>query len=226
MIEWDPSREIRRRRRIMMGKGEGREGAPTPAPPGAPPAPPMGPAERLEFVGITKAKLLLAVGVGVPRPAAFMFFGIRLLAGFLWLVNGLVKNPWNGWGYFPEWTEKFAENSPIPPYKWFLDNVVSPNLWFWGWVQFLVEVGLGILLVVGLCTGFAGLVATAWAANIFIGSVFVPGEWVWGLLAFLAIMPLCWATRAGRYLGADAFLRPQFLTDKRPMVRWIAKWTM
>lgn len=222
----DPAWEIRRRRRIMMGKGEAKHASGPPAQPGTLPPPPLGPAHHVEFVGITSLRALLQSGAGIPRGGPFALFGIRVLAGLIWLVNGVVKNPFNEWGYFPEWTQKFAENSPIPPYKWFLENVVLPYIEFWGWVQFLLEVGLGVMLILGLLTGLTGLVATAWAVNIFTGSVFVPNEWVWGLLAFVSIMALCWTTRAGRFFGLDAKLRPRLLADERPAKRWIAKWTM
>jgi uncharacterized membrane protein YphA (DoxX/SURF4 family) len=223
--DWDAIAEIRRRRKIMLGRAEGKPGA-TNVEPGAPPPPPLGPGLPMEFVGVRTIKGLFTHALGVPRGSAFVFFSVRILAGLIWLVNGIVKNPWNDWGYFPRWTQKFADHSPIPPYKWFLENVVIPNMDFWGWIQFLLEVGLGILLLAGLFTGLAAFVSIGWALNIFVGSVFVPEEWVWGLLSFLAVMVIAWVTRAGRYLGMDAFLRTELLTHKHALVRWIARWTM
>lgn len=209
--EFDAVAEIRRRRRIMMGKGEAGTTASAPV---------------IEIAGVTRFWDLFARRVGVPRGAAFAFFAIRILAGTLWLVNGLVKNPWNDWGYFPSWSQKFADHSPIPPYKWFLENVVIPHIDFWGWIQFLLEVGLGLLLLTGLLNGIAGPLATAWGANIVVGSLFVPGEWVWGLASFLAVMVLCWATRSGRYFGMDAFLRSRLAENQHALYRSVARWLM
>ena len=170
--------------------------------------------------------LLFARGMAVIR----IFFGIILLANGLakiepslgridlgpYHANLITRDGARGILNFEVNERRIREGAPqgtqVPGLKPFVNNVVLANWGFFQWVVVLVEVGAGLLLVLGLATRGAALVGLG--QQLFLALVYVssnrwmfeqPHEYV--PLIVLAIVP------AGRVWGLDARLvrqRPAF----------------
>ena len=163
--------------------------------------------------------LLFAKGMAVIR----IFFGIILLANGLakiepalgridlgpYHANLITRDGARGILNFEVNERRIREGAPqgtqVPGLKWFVNNVVLANWGFLQWVVVLIEVGVGLLLVLGLATRGAALVDLG--QQIFLALVYVssnrwmfeqPHEYV--PLIVLAIVP------AGRVWGLDARL--------------------
>lgn len=65
-------------------------------------------------------------------------------------------------------------------YKAFLQNIVVPNFFLFGWLIFLLEVFIGTSLLLGLLTRAGGLLGTLQAVNLLIGAASTPeGPWIY-----------------------------------------------
>ena len=162
---------------------------------------------------------LFAKGMAVIR----IFFGIILLANGLtklqpslgridvgpYHANLITREGARGILNFEVNERRIREGAPqgtqVPGLKPFVNDVVLANWGFFQWVVVLVEVGAGLLLVLGLATRGAALVALG--QQLFLALVYVssnrwmfeqPHEYV--PLIVLAIVP------AGRMWGLDARL--------------------
>jgi uncharacterized membrane protein YphA (DoxX/SURF4 family) len=163
--------------------------------------------------------ILFAKGMAVIR----IFFGIILLANGLaklqpalgridvgpYHANLITREGARGILNFEVNERRIREEAPrgtqVPGLKPFVNDVVLANWGFFQWVVVLVEVGAGLLLVLGLATRGAALVALG--QQLFLALVYVssnrwmfeqPHEYV--PLIVLAIVP------AGRAWGLDAWL--------------------
>src|SRR5256886_13464725 len=75
-------------------------------------------------------------------------------------------------------------------------------------LQAVIELGFGILLVLGLGTRLVALAAFAWLTSLWVSEWGTP--WVWELLVPMVLAP-CLALRgAGRRLGLDAALARRY----------------
>ena len=165
------------------------------------------------------APILFAKGLAVIR----IFFGIILLANGLakldpalgridvgpYHANLITREGARGILNFEVNERRIREGAPqgtqVPGLKWFVNTVVLANWGFFQWVVVFVEVGAGLLLVLGLATRGAALVGLG--QQLFLALVYVssnrwmfeqPHEYV--PLIVLAIVP------AGRMWGLDARL--------------------
>jgi uncharacterized membrane protein YphA (DoxX/SURF4 family) len=163
--------------------------------------------------------ILFAKGMAVIR----IFFGIILLADGLaklepslgridigpYHANLITRDGARGILNFEVNERRIREGAPqgtqVPGLKPFVNTVVLANWGFFQWVVVLVEVGAGLLLVLGLATRGAALVDLG--QQLFLALVYVssnrwmfeqPHEYV--PLIVLAIVP------AGRMWGLDAWL--------------------
>ena len=160
-----------------------------------------------------------AKGMAVIR----IFFGIILLANGLAKVepalgqidlgpyhaNLITREGARGILNFEVNERRIREGAPqgtqVPGLKWFVNTVVLANWGFFQWVVVFVEIGAGLLLVLGLATRGAALVGLG--QQLFLALVYVssnrwmfeqPHEYV--PLIVLAIVP------AGRMWGLDGRL--------------------
>ena len=165
------------------------------------------------------APILFAKGMTVIR----IFFGIILLANGLakmepslgqidlgpYHANLITRDGARGILNFEVNERRIREGAPqgtqVPGLKWFVNNVVLANWGLFQWVVVFVEVGAGLLLVLGLATRGAALVGLG--QQLFLALVYVssnrwmfeqPHEYV--PLIVLAIVP------AGRVWGLDTRL--------------------
>lgn len=147
----------------------------------------------------------------------------RLVAAYTWYWGWTGKTPWNGWGWLPGYLKDEAKYTQFPQYRMFLQTAVLPNINGFGWMQFIVELTLSVTLATGFLTGLSGLLAVIWAANIVFGAYPVPGELSFNLLNMFILPVVVWLTRAGRFMGLDALIRPRLLASKSRALRLIGK---
>lgn len=157
--------------------------------------------------------------------ATFFLFLARITVGSIFFFAGLSKPP-PDFNWFPEWVQKEADYAQIGLYKLFLETVVIPNITFFGWMQFVTEIVLGAMVLLGFMTRFSGFLLGVWAFNIALGSYPVPGEQL-TLLELFVLMPfLVGALATGRILGLDALLRTRWMESESRLKRFLGAWCM
>ncbi len=86
-----------------------------------------------------------------------------------------------------------------------LDTIVAPAAGFFGGVQLVVELLIGLCLVLGLFTRLASLLASAFFASLFL-AYFGGHEWIWTyVLLFMAGLTV-FLGYGGRRIGVDQAL--------------------
>jgi TQO small subunit DoxD len=95
----------------------------------------------------------------------------------------------------------------------FIDNVVKPNIRWFGYVIFGMEAFIFMSLFFGLFSRLGGLVAIAQSLQLMIGLAGIPNpaEWEWGYILMVVVAILVFAFAPGRYFGLDALLRPRLM---------------
>ncbi len=95
----------------------------------------------------------------------------------------------------------------------FIENVVKPNIAWFGYLIFASEAFIFISLFFGLFSRLGGLVAIGMAAQLMIGlgGIGNPYEWEWAYNNIVLLAILAFAFAPGRYFGVDALLRPGLL---------------
>ncbi len=95
----------------------------------------------------------------------------------------------------------------------FLDNVVKPNIRWFGWLIWGSEALIFVSLFLGLSSRLGGLVAIGISAQLVIGlaGISSPYEWEWGYLTILFLAIVLCGLVPGRAFGLDALLRPWLL---------------
>lgn len=92
---------------------------------------------------------------------------------------------------------------------WFIDNIVRPNIRFFGWVIWLSEAFIALSLGLGLLTRLGALVSLAVALHLTVGLAGIPEpkEWQYSYLLMVWLSLVLLALPPGRFLGVDAPLR-------------------
>lgn len=140
---------------------------------------------------------------------------VRIAIGILWFTQARWKigpdlhcGPQKDGGLC-YWVRQEIESPRFGWYRAFLTEVFFPNIATLGWLVVLGEVLTAILLTFGLLTRLGGVLGFVQGINLLIGLWAVPHEWYWTYI-MLALLNLTLAlTAAGRWLGADALLRPR-----------------
>ena len=133
----------------------------------------------------------------------------RIIIGILFLTSALSKAPWNDFGWFPQALTTAVKYPTFGFYATFIQQTVQPNIQIFGWIQFLVELLIGISLILGLFTVGSAFLGQFWVLNIWIAAAAWPTEWMGSYLMLFFSMVLFWTVKAGRSLGID-----QTLVDK------------
>jgi hypothetical protein len=93
----------------------------------------------------------------------------------------------------------------------FLENVVMPNIRWFGWIVWLSEAFIFVSLFFGIFSRLGGLVALGVSAQLMIGLAGITNpyefEWIYNQMVILSIVAL--GTAPGRIFGVDALLRPR-----------------
>lgn len=149
----------------------------------------------------------------------------RIAFGLMYLDMAWQKAPWvlgegHRFGWLYGWLEKEIAHPTFGWYTALLQHVVLPNFNFFGMLAFLTELGLGVLLLLGLFTRLAGLGGFFWQINIALGAYNVPGEWGW-IWVLLTLPQFCFALcGAGRVLGLDRYLGPVLRRQPEAAPAW------
>lgn len=164
--------------------------------------------ERSEVRGGAATRWLTAVAPLWPLALA------RIVYGVLWWQQSKWKVPSDDFGRKSGgglwyWVQQEIQHPTVGAYKDFLVNVLIPNWTFFGWMTLITETFIGVTLILGLFTRLGSVVAIGMAANITIGILSVPHEWVWTYTMLIMLPVLFLLTDAGRSLGVDAYLAPR-----------------
>lgn len=93
----------------------------------------------------------------------------------------------------------------------FIENVVMPNIRWFGWVIWGSEAFIFVSLLLGLFSRLGGLVAIGISSQLMIGlaGISTPYEWEWSYNLMVVLSVLMFGLVPGRVLGVDAWLRPR-----------------
>lgn len=147
---------------------------------------------------------------------------LRIFFGVVYLHNGLAKilpavpNLWPDTplgfvinaegGRSAESILKFeviTQHHPIEPYRSFIESVVLPNFGFFGVSIGLLETTVGVLLMLGLFTPIAALVAAGMALHLQFATLW-NDKWIYEYSVEWVPLLCLAAFRAGRWHGLDA----------------------
>lgn len=93
----------------------------------------------------------------------------------------------------------------------FIENVVMPNIRWFGWVIWGSEAFIFVSLLLGLFSRLGGLVAIGISSQLMIGlaGISTPYEWEWSYNLMVVLSVLMFGLAPGRVFGVDAWLRPR-----------------
>jgi uncharacterized membrane protein YphA (DoxX/SURF4 family) len=93
----------------------------------------------------------------------------------------------------------------------FLENIVMPNIRWFGWILWGGEAFVFVSLLLGLFSRLGGLTAVAISGQLMIGLAGIsnPYEWEWSYNLMVLLSLLAFAFAPGRVFGVDAWLRPR-----------------
>ena len=112
-------------------------------------------------------------------------------------------------------------------YKTFLQDIVVPNFYLFGWLLFIGEVTIGTSLTLGLLTKAGALLGTVQAVNLLLAQGSTPeGPWIY--LGILAANIGVLLTPSNRQLSADRLLAPKLSesASRGNLLARVALWMM
>ncbi len=140
---------------------------------------------------------------GARAPAIWL---LRLLVGLMWWQQSLWKIPPDEGGLI-YWMKQEVAHAAVGLQAAFVAGIVLPHIALFGPAVYAIEVGIGVSLMLGLCTRGFALLGLAMAANLWLGLYSAPGEWPWTYMFLVILMALFVVDPPGRSLGIDAVLR-------------------
>jgi len=147
---------------------------------------------------------------------------VRVLIGCMWFQGMLWKLPLPVSDGLQYWTEQESTSAAFEFHRTFLKDVVLPNMRLFGPIVFLAELVFAGSMILGLAVRFVGVLAVAYALQLWLGLYGNSSEWPWTYM-FLAMLMFLFALEgAGRSLGFDAWLRRNLPTvrDGEGLVGW------
>ncbi len=134
---------------------------------------------------------------------------LRLALGLLWASNLAWKLP-PGFGNLRQYVVDASTHQVFAPFAWVMSHAVLPHFIAFAWLTLIVETLLAVLLLAGLLTRLAAVLALGQGAAIALSVLNTPNEWPWSyfLMAVAHLTVLAFA--AGRVGGLDGLLRPQW----------------
>lgn len=95
---------------------------------------------------------------------------------------------------------------------WIVNNIIMPNIGLFGWLIWLAEFSIVILVGFGLFSRLGGLIGLGVSMQLAVGLAGIPNpfewEWVYLNMVFLSIVVI--AIAPGRFFGIDTLLIPRF----------------
>ena len=110
----------------------------------------------------------------------------RIVVGIFWLYFASQK--WQGVGWMRELIQSAGQANPIPGLHELLVQVVAPNWLTFAIAQAVGETVVGILLVIGLATRWAGIAGFLLATNLALVVAFEVGDPGYRWLYYLGVL--------------------------------------
>lgn len=106
-------------------------------------------------------------------------------------------------------------------------DIIMPNIAIFGWLIWLAELSIVVLVGLGLFSRLGGLIALGVSAQLYVGLAGIPFpyEWEWVYLNMIVLSVVIIATAPGRYLGLDALLIPRLQAMNSPLARLLLLFT-
>lgn len=100
-------------------------------------------------------------------------------------------------------------------------NIIMPNIAVMGWLIWLAEFSIVLLVGLGLFSRLGGLIALGVSAQLYVGLAGIPSpyEWEWVYLNMILLSVVVIATAPGRFYGVDALLIPRLKRMNNPIAR-------
>jgi uncharacterized membrane protein YphA (DoxX/SURF4 family) len=131
----------------------------------------------------------------------------RTLIGCMWFQGMLWKLPLPVSDGLQYWTEQETTHAAFEIHRTFMKDVVLPNMTIFGPIVFLAELAFAASMMLGLAVRLVGVLAFAFALQLWLGFYANPSEWPWTYMFLAMLMFLLAIDGAGRSLGLDAWLR-------------------
>jgi hypothetical protein len=147
---------------------------------------------------------------------------VRVLIGCMWFQGMLWKLPLPVSDGLQYWTEQESTNAAFEFHRTFMKDVVLPNMMIFGPIVFVAELAFAASMLLGLAVRLVGVLAVAYALQLWLGLYANPAEWPWTYM-FLALLMFLFALEAaGRSLGFDAWLRRDVpaVRDGKGFIGW------
>jgi uncharacterized membrane protein YphA (DoxX/SURF4 family) len=128
---------------------------------------------------------------------------LRVTMGTMWWQGSLWKIPPNYDGLV-YWMKQVVQHAAIPLQATLYNNLVIPNIAFFGPLVYLTEALIAASLLLGLFTRLFSFLGLLMALNLWLGLYSAPGEWPWTYGFLIVIQALFVIDPPGRRLGLDA----------------------
>jgi thiosulfate dehydrogenase [quinone] large subunit len=92
----------------------------------------------------------------------------------------------------------------------FTENVVQPNIRWFGYVIWATEAWIFLSLCLGFLSRLGALVAIGQSTELMLGLSNAPNEWEWSYILMVLLAIALFGIAPGRYFGLDCLLRPRF----------------
>jgi hypothetical protein len=147
---------------------------------------------------------------------------VRVLIGIMWFQGMLWKLPLPVSDGLQYWTEQESTNAAFEFHRAFMKDVVLPHMAIFGPIVFLAELVFAGSMIIGLAVRLVGVLAVAYALQLWLGLYGNPAEWSWTYMFLALLMFLFVVEAAGRSLGLDAWLRRDVLAvrDGKGLIGW------
>jgi hypothetical protein len=157
------------------------------------------------------------------RASGIALAALRILAGLMWLANVIWKLPPDfGEGgrtglWF--WTHLAVDHPVLPPYSWLVEHLVLPNFTAFGWLTFVVETLLAVLLLTGTAVRLAALIGIGQSLAIGLSVAEAPNEWPWAYAMMIGIHVALLLGPSAQYAAVDAVRAASATGSAAPVAR-------
>jgi len=175
---------------------------------------------------VSPSRALDLVFSPVPPPTTASGIGLaalRILAGLLWLANVIWKIPpdfgENGRTGLYFWTRLAVDHPVFPPYSWLVEHLVLANFTVFGWLTFVVETLLAVLLLTGTAVRLAALIGIGQSLAIGLSVAEAPNEWPWAYAMMIGIHLVLLLAPSAQYAAVDAVRAARASGTAAPVAR-------
>jgi len=147
---------------------------------------------------------------------------VRMLIGCMWFQGMLWKLPLPVSDCLQYWTEQESTSAAFEFHRTFMKEVVLPNMTLFGPIVFVGELVFAASALLGLAVRFVGVLAIAYALQLWLGLYDNSSEWPWTYIFLAMLMFLFVIEGAGRSLGFDAWLRREVpaVREGKGLIGW------